>query len=107
MGLLVMVNQEQQRSWFHGVDLELLRQIAASLEIPLLPCESGERTTIPVWRRPCGQRRHRGQRLVFLAISTSRTIVNGAVPGAMPPDCSAFTRSGSGIDWTIPTKSLP
>ena len=41
MGLLVMVNQEQQRSWFHGVDLELLRQIAASLEIPLLPCESG------------------------------------------------------------------
>lgn len=40
IGLLVMVNQEQQRSWFHGVDLELLRLIAASLEVPLLLCES-------------------------------------------------------------------
>lgn len=27
-GLLVMVNRELQRSWFHGADLPLLREIA-------------------------------------------------------------------------------
>lgn len=40
VGLLVMVNKDLQRSWFHGVDLELLRQISDSLEIPLILCES-------------------------------------------------------------------
>ena len=40
VGLLVMVNRELQRSWFHGVDLELLQKISDSLEIPLLLCES-------------------------------------------------------------------
>lgn len=40
-GLLVMVNRELQRSWFHGVDLPLLREISRSLGIPLLLCESG------------------------------------------------------------------
>lgn len=40
-GLLVMVNRELQRSWFHGADLPLLREIARSLDIPLLLCESG------------------------------------------------------------------
>ncbi len=38
MGLLVMVNRDMERSWFHGVDLPLLEQISASLQIPLLPC---------------------------------------------------------------------
>ena len=41
VGLLVMVNREQQRSWFHGVDLELLQRISDSLQIPLILCESG------------------------------------------------------------------
>lgn len=40
VGLLVMVNKEKQRSWFHGVDLELLEDISASLEIPLIKCEA-------------------------------------------------------------------
>jgi diphthine-ammonia ligase len=40
VGLLVMVNRELGRSWFHGVDLELLQKISDSLGIPLLPCES-------------------------------------------------------------------
>ena len=40
VGLLVMVNRELQRSWFHGVDLELLQKISDSLEIPLILCES-------------------------------------------------------------------
>ena len=35
-GLLVMVNRELQCSWFHGADLPLLREIARSLDIPLL-----------------------------------------------------------------------
>ena len=40
VGLLVMMNREQGRSWFHGVDPELLAAIADSLGLPLLPCES-------------------------------------------------------------------
>ena len=43
VGLLVMVNRDLQRSWFHGVDLNLLQVISDSLGIPLLLCEcSGE-----------------------------------------------------------------
>ena len=38
VGLLVMVNQELERSWFHGVDRPLLERISASLAIPLIPC---------------------------------------------------------------------
>ena len=40
VALLVMFNQDQERSWFHGVDRPLLEQIAASLELPLLLCPS-------------------------------------------------------------------
>ena len=40
-GLLVMVNRDLQRSWFHGADLPLLQEIARSLDIPLMLCESG------------------------------------------------------------------
>ena len=40
VGLLVMVNQEAGRSWFHGVDPELLEEISRSLDIPLIPCPS-------------------------------------------------------------------
>ena len=38
VGLLVMVNQEMDRSWFHGVDWDLLKKISESLQIPLIPC---------------------------------------------------------------------
>jgi len=41
VGLLVMVNKDEKMSWFHGVDLDLLEQISASLEIPLIKCVSG------------------------------------------------------------------
>lgn len=40
VGLLVMINKEKQKSWFHGVDLELLDSISDSLDIPLIKCES-------------------------------------------------------------------
>ena len=39
-GLLVMMNRELGRSWFHGVDPPLLQAIADSLGLPLIPCES-------------------------------------------------------------------
>ena len=43
VGLLVMMNREMQRSWFHGVDMGLLNAISESLGIPLILCEtSGE-----------------------------------------------------------------
>ena len=40
IGLLVMINRDMQRSWFHGVDIHMLKQISRSLEIPLIMCES-------------------------------------------------------------------
>lgn len=40
VALLVMVNHSQKRSWFHGMDLKLMEEVAASLEIPLLLCHS-------------------------------------------------------------------
>ena len=36
VGLLVMINREQNRSWFHGVDKPLLEAVSRSLRIPLL-----------------------------------------------------------------------
>lgn len=42
-GLLVMINKDMGRSWFHGVDATLLSNISLSLKIPLIPCVcSGE-----------------------------------------------------------------
>lgn len=40
VALLVMVNRELGRSWFHGVDRDLLGEISDALEIPLLAAES-------------------------------------------------------------------
>ena len=40
VGLLVMVNEEQQRSWFHGADRCLLNKISKALDIPLILCPS-------------------------------------------------------------------
>lgn len=39
VGLLVMFNEEQGRSWFHGVDKPLLEAVSKSLNIPLILCE--------------------------------------------------------------------
>lgn len=41
IGLLVTVNREMRRSWFHGVDFDFLKTISDSLGIPLILCESG------------------------------------------------------------------
>lgn len=40
VALLVMVNAELERSWFHGVDPALMQEIGQSLDIPLLLCPS-------------------------------------------------------------------
>ncbi|MEG0377878.1 MAG: diphthine--ammonia ligase [Eubacterium sp.] len=40
VGLLIMINEEADRSWFHGVDEDLLHQISESLNIPLILCRS-------------------------------------------------------------------
>lgn len=40
VGLLVMINKEQERTWFHGVPLDMLEDIAEALEIPLILCRS-------------------------------------------------------------------
>lgn len=39
-GLLVMVNEELDRSWFHGADHGLLEKFSKALEIPLILCPS-------------------------------------------------------------------
>lgn len=41
VGLLVMVNKDMDRSWFHGADHRLLEKFSKALEIPLLLCPSG------------------------------------------------------------------
>ncbi|MGL4854716.1 MAG: diphthine--ammonia ligase, partial [Lentisphaeria bacterium] len=38
VALLVMCNSLANRSWFHGIDYQLLNKISKSLEIPLLCC---------------------------------------------------------------------
>lgn len=40
VGLLVMVNQDMDRSWFHGADYGLLEKFSNALEIPLILCPS-------------------------------------------------------------------
>ncbi|MGI6028896.1 MAG: diphthine--ammonia ligase [Candidatus Heteroscillospira sp.] len=40
VALLVMTNRQHERSWTHGMDMELLQDVAAALEIPLLCCSS-------------------------------------------------------------------
>lgn len=40
VGLLVMVNEELDRSWFHGADYKLLAQYSDALGIPLILCPS-------------------------------------------------------------------
>lgn len=40
IGLLIMINPEMERSWFHGIDYELLHKISDSLNIPLIECNS-------------------------------------------------------------------
>lgn len=40
VGLLVMVNQDMDRSWFHGADYALLDKFSKSLELPLILCPS-------------------------------------------------------------------
>lgn len=40
VGLLVMCNEADNRSWFHGVDEKLLEKISQSLNIPLIKCIS-------------------------------------------------------------------
>lgn len=44
IGLLIMVNKEMDRSWFHGADYKLLDKFSESLSIPLIlcPCEGHE-----------------------------------------------------------------
>lgn len=40
IALLVMYNEEMARSWFHGIDDELLDKISESLRIPIWKCKS-------------------------------------------------------------------
>ena len=40
VGLLIMVNKELDRSWFHGADYKLLNKFSESLQIPLILCPS-------------------------------------------------------------------
>lgn len=40
MGLLVMINKDMKRSWFHGIDEALLKDIGNALGLPLILCES-------------------------------------------------------------------
>ncbi len=38
VAMLTTINPEQERSWFHGMQSELLQAVSGSLGIPLIPC---------------------------------------------------------------------
>lgn len=40
IGLLVMMNKEMERSWFHGIDERLLEDIGKALELPIFLCKT-------------------------------------------------------------------
>lgn len=40
VGILVMINESLERSWFHGADFKLLEKYSNALQIPLIPCPS-------------------------------------------------------------------
>ncbi|MGL5972497.1 MAG: diphthine--ammonia ligase [Oscillospiraceae bacterium] len=40
VALLIMINLEENKSWFHGVSLEIISLIAKSLDIKLILCKS-------------------------------------------------------------------
>lgn len=40
VGLLVMINEEMNRSWFHGADYRMLNRYSEALDIPLILCPS-------------------------------------------------------------------
>lgn len=44
VGLLIMVNEEMSRSWFHGADYKMLDKFSKALDIPLIlcPCKGEE-----------------------------------------------------------------
>ena len=41
VALIVMVNKEVRRSFFHGADSDMLKQYSKALEIPLISAASG------------------------------------------------------------------
>ena len=40
VGLLVMVNEEADRVFFHGADMDMLQRYSEALELPLIACSS-------------------------------------------------------------------
>lgn len=40
VGLLIMVNEAMERSWFHGADYALMEKISKALDIPLILCKT-------------------------------------------------------------------
>ncbi|MCL1912725.1 MAG: diphthine--ammonia ligase [Eubacteriaceae bacterium] len=40
VGMITMAVREQRRSWFHGIDKDLLVAVSKSLEVPLILCKS-------------------------------------------------------------------
>ncbi len=42
VALLVMMNRQQKRSWFHGIEMPIWVDVSESLNLPLIFCESGD-----------------------------------------------------------------
>jgi len=40
IALIVMVNEEAERSFFHGADYKMLQEYSKALQIPLLPTKT-------------------------------------------------------------------
>ncbi|MCR4962829.1 MAG: diphthine--ammonia ligase [Firmicutes bacterium] len=42
VALLVMMNREQKRSWFHGIEMPIWVDVSEALNLPLIFCETGD-----------------------------------------------------------------
>lgn len=82
IGLLVMINRNMQRSWFHGVDIHMLKQISSSIEIPLIMCESAGEDYHTALEDGLKRASKRVLKPVHSEISTLKDIENGAFNGA-------------------------
>lgn len=51
VALITTINSEQKRSWFHGIQNELLFAVSRSLNIPMIFCESNQDNYIQVFEQ--------------------------------------------------------
>lgn len=66
VALITTVNIKDQRSWFHGIQNELLLAVSNSLQIPLITCECDPNNYVESFEEGLNKAKTNGRR--FLCI---------------------------------------